>query len=512
MNSQRKKSLIIDTIVDQIDEGGPRSYYSFETFVIHLLKHHIQSQKKELLIEDGRANQQFFDAVAPNGFDDFIGSTVIEIRFNIAKFPIRHLIERVIGKLSSKLIEKNIPNLLIISAKPIPTRFKAQFDKEIKILETKINIILWGPEELNKIAYKYRTIVKDIANNLFALRLKSVISNPPSDWKVERESIINELKMIYEKGQFSLFLGAGVSSSAGMPDWNTLLNSLFVTYLTQEFNDDIAINDDDINDLVKRLSSVDEPSALMAARYLRKGLSKNGSDQKEFIETITKNLYQLRNKNYDIDSTLIKSISKMCSPRRTGAKVKSVITYNFDDLLERQLETRNISHRCIYTDIERYHPDELPIYHVHGFLPEKRQKYDSLDKSTLVFSEEGYHQIYSDSYHWSNLVQLNSLRENNCVMVGLSMTDPNLRRLLDISSKKSVESKHYAFMKRLSINDFTHDKNNQVINNIDSAEKFLNMHLSLNQELMKELGVAIIWYDSYNEIPVILQSISEQKN
>lgn len=75
----------------------------------------------------------------------------------------------------------------------------------------------------------------------------------------------------------------------------------------------------------------------------------------------------------------------MCSPRRTGAKVKSVLTYNFDDLLERQLETKDIRHPFIYTDIERYHPDELPIYHVHGFLPEKRQKYDRLDKSTLVF-------------------------------------------------------------------------------------------------------------------------------
>jgi len=305
-----------------------------------------------------------------------------------------------------------------------------------------------------------------------------------------------------------LFLGAGVSSSAGMPDWNTLLNSLFVTYLTEEFNDDIAIDNDDIEELVKRLNTVDQASTLMAARYLRKGLSKKGTEQKGFIEAITKNLYQLRNTERDISSALIKAIGSMCLPRRTGAKVRSVVTYNFDDLLERELSTQHIQHRCIYTDVERYDPDELPIYHVHGFLPEERVKYDRLDQSTLVFSEEGYHQIYSDSYHWSNLVQLNNFRENNCLMVGLSMTDPNLRRLLDISSKKSEESKHFAFMKRLSLESFCFDGDDEVVNNRASAEKFLDAHHSLNEELMNELGVTIIWYESHSEIPEVLKSIS----
>jgi hypothetical protein len=65
-----------------------------------------------------------------------------------------------------------------------------------------------------------------------------------------------------------------------MPDWNTLLNSLFVTYLTQEFDSDGEVVDSDISELVTRLNTVDEPSALMAARYLRKGLVKNSSEVK----------------------------------------------------------------------------------------------------------------------------------------------------------------------------------------------------------------------------------------
>ena len=176
-----------------------------------------------------------------------------------------------------------------------------------------------------------------------------------------------------------MFLGAGVSSSAGMPDWNTLLNSLFVSYLTKEFNQQTNISDDDIKQIVERLNTIDEPSALMAARYLRKGLSRE-PEIKEFTKTITDNLYKLRDEKKKLDSSLITSISNLCMPRRTGAKVRTVITYNFDDLLERQLDSKSILYHSVYSDNEAFDPDELPVYHVHGFLPE-----NSIDRHPYAF-------------------------------------------------------------------------------------------------------------------------------
>jgi len=506
--------MIIDDIIAGIDEGGPKSYYSFETFVQHLLKHHIESQEKEFLISTD--STRYGDAFAPEGFDQFDGPTLIEIKFNLTRIPARYFLERSIYRFLNEYTENNFKNILIISAKPISDKFLFRIDDELSRNNLPFKITFWGPADLNKIASKNRKMVNKIANNLFALRLSSAISKPIGDWKHEREEIVENLKSCYKKGQFSLFLGAGVSSSAGMPDWNTLLNSLFVTYLTQEFDNDVAMGDKDISDLVSRLNSIDEPSALMAARYLRKGLSKGDGDTKKFIEAVTKNLYKLRNSKFSIDSDLIKSIASMCLPRRTGAKVKSVVTYNFDDLLERQLSSNAILHRCIYTDNESYDPDELPIYHVHGFLPEDRESYDGLDNSTLVFSEEGYHQIYSDSYHWSNLVQLNSFRESNCLMVGLSMTDPNLRRLLEISSKNIERSKHFAFMQRLSSSKFCYEdkngKKSKIIQNTDAADKFLDRHHTLNEELMKELGVTIIWYETFDDIPVIIRAVTKHEN
>ncbi|MAG67330.1 hypothetical protein FJN13_14605 [Alteromonas mediterranea] len=502
--------MIIDQILQKIDEGGPKSYYSFETFILHLFKSHLAKQNKPF--ETLRSRDDFGDAFAPEGFDDFQGATILEIKLGFEKMLPSSFFVGLSHFIETYQSSEPIANLIVLSSKPIHSRFKEKFLEQLERYQINVDISLWGPEEINKIASKNRKVVNNISNNLFSLRLESVISKPKRNWKLDRDDIISELRDCYKKGQFSLFLGAGVSSSAGMPDWNTLLNSLFVTYLTKEFDGDVAIGDDDISELVNRLNSIDEPSALMAARYLRKGLSKRDSEAKDFIEAVTKNLYRLRNKKFSINSDLIKSIAAMCLPRRTGAKVKSVVTYNFDDLLERQLANNAILHRCIYTENESYDPDELPIYHVHGYLPENRKLHEGLDNSTLVFSEEGYHHIYTNSYHWSNLVQLNSFREYNCLMVGLSMTDPNLRRLLDISSKNLVKSKHYAFMKRLSSDDFCHEINDgkkiSSIENVGAAEKFLDRHHTLNEELMKELGVTILWYESYDEIPTIIEAVS----
>lgn len=497
--------MLIDNILNKLDlNSNNNSYYKFETFILNLLKIHLQKNNKPFVYDPRRMG---FDALAPEGIEDIKGATQIEIRFNIDRRPTVLLMEQI-NKTLIRINDINeFDNLLIITPNPISKKTKDRLYINIKKRNFPFQIIFWEPEDLNKIVAKHRKEANEIANNLFSLRIESAVTKGSKDWKKERDEKIELLKKLYKKGQFSFFLGAGVSSSAGMPDWNTLLNSLFVTYLTNEFDQEEKINDDDITQIVDRLNEIDEPSALMAARYLRKGLDNNGKASEEFTKTISSNLYKLRDSNRNIDSDLIKSIVELCMPLRTGAKIKSVVTYNFDDLIERQLDAQSILYHSIYTDNDYTDPDELPVYHVHGFLPEAIDDYKALDKSTLVFSEEGYHLIYSDSYHWSNLVQLSNLRDNNCLMVGLSMTDPNLRRLLDIASRNTDKAKHFAFMKRLTLENFIRKNDDVIINNTEGAKKFLDRHHNLNEEIMRELGVSVIWYTNYDEIPKILREI-----
>jgi hypothetical protein len=101
-------------------------------------------------------------------------------------------------------------------------------------------------------------------------------------------------------------------------------------------------------------------------------------------------------------------------------------------------------------------------------------------------------------------------------MIGLSMTDPNLRRLLDISARNMEQTRHFAFMRRLTLDEFCYTKlekgkeKKQIIDNIKGAEQFLNRHHKLNEELMKELSVTIIWFTNYDEIPTILNRVNNE--
>jgi len=498
--------MLIDDILKKLELTGSRSYYTFETFILNLLKVHQEKTNRDFVYHPRKMG---FDAFAPQGIDDIVGPTQIEIKFNLDRFPSRRLVDQIVQIHARIPNLEQFDNLVIVSPSFVSNTARIRIKDQFETTRLKFKLIIWGPEEINKIVYKNRKEANEIANNLFSLRIESAVVQKTKDWKTERKEKIEHIRKLYKRGLFSFFLGAGVSSSAGMPDWNTLLNSLFVTYLTNEFDHETKIDDSDIQQIVARLNEIDEPSALMAARYLRKGLDNNGKKSEEFTKAISENLYKLRNTKKQRDSALIKSIVEMCMPLRTGAKVKSVITYNFDDLVEQQLTVKSIQHHSIYSDNDFIHPDELPVYHVHGFMPENSKKYEGLEKSTLVFSEEGYHLIYSDAYHWSNLVQLSNLRENNCLMVGLSMTDPNLRRLLDIASRNSDKTRHFAFMKRLTVDSFIEKDDKQVIKDKEGAQKFLDRHHNLNEEIMRELGVSVIWCSSYDEIPKLLRDIKK---
>jgi hypothetical protein len=129
------------------------------------------------------------------------------------------------------------------------------------------------------------------------------------------------------------------------------------------------------------------------------------------------------------------------APRRG---VRSVITYNYDSLLETVLP--RIPTQAIFGR-QAWNEEALPIYHVHGYVPLSEHEAGT-EGDAIVFTEDQYHLVAQDPYGWSNIVQIQTLSSSVGLMIGLSLGDRNMRRLLDAISRAPVGSCNYAIISK----------------------------------------------------------------
>ncbi|NIH66439.1 SIR2 family protein [Modestobacter marinus] len=366
-------------------------------------------------------------------------------------------------------------------------------------------VIVWGVEDLEDLAARHSEILADE----LAARPTVKPPAPQEATKVRRQErnfvrseAIGELRDIFNREGVSLFLGAGASMDLGLPSWNQMIASLFDAAFSSQL--DSRSGSSELTALGLLAGHLNSDSPLQLARYLQQALERGGEDFKSHLRSI---LYA--NASNDRPKALLRAISDLCVPTRAGSRVHSVITYNFDDLLEGNLNTRRVRAVAVYEGKTAPTSQELPVYHVHGFLPSDPDTYLGVHEQFLVMSEQGYHQVYSDPFHWTNIVQLNAIREHACLFVGLSMTDPNLRRMLDIGARSVDTARHYAFMRRENLSTARRSVKELKSISDPSLRKFLDMHHGLVEEILMSLGVRVLWFDSFEEITDAVQDLAD---
>lgn len=339
-----------------------------------------------------------------------------------------------------------------------------------------------------------------------------------------RKQKIEEVSRWYKSERLVFVLGSGASASYGLPDWNTLLQKLLLITIKsekREAEDDEEKTDEKAGVLARTFSNIFDPNPLISARYLHNYFKKKHPKSTLAFENAVRDaLYgELKNNN---ESELLKEIRQYCIAAGRSPNIDSIITYNYDDILEQCLQdiAVDIPFSPIHARGMKNNTNELPIYHVHGFLPQTGK---ITSKNKIVLSEDGYHQQYTDIYGWSNLIQINKFKDHNCIFIGLSFTDPNLRRLLDISKNERGDNKihHYCFKKRYDSNKVREDLEKLLSENTEILDKKAKANLGLDEvveELIKlmekfeendalSFGVGIIWIKSYDEIPETLSEI-----
>ena len=220
------------------------------------------------------------------------------------------------------------------------------------------------------------------------------------------------LKFFTYKLNTDLVMGAGINCDYGAKDWRHLIDALNLEFYKndrrrieeiQHFVGDELF----VNGKVFKTSGFDTYKSLNKELYL-------------FEEAKSFN---------DPNSTLYKCVDYLEKHPSTN-----VITYNYDTNLEYLLKKRGIKYTSVYDENSFVIKEAITtIFHVHGLLPYDKYK-ESKYINSLIFNESEYFYLYNNPYSWNISKQMHDFTFNTCLFIGVSLTDPNMKRLLEASS------------------------------------------------------------------------------
>lgn len=260
-----------------------------------------------------------------------------------------------------------------------------------------------------------------------------------------------ELLGAVKNNPVSLVLGAGVSASAGLPPWERLLAKICTAFFEhwqpemKRKNLENLIPPKEMSiayfaegfwrDKARDLSSLfNEQEPLLVAQQI-----KNCIRDKDWRYLLRKILYSSDvHGSYQIKkSELIESIVGFSDKSKL---LNLIISYNWDNLVERELKEKGISVSPIWEGKQDWPANSLPIYYPHGYLP-----VEGGPVTNIILAESDYHNASVDVYSWANIVQIQAFSNTAALFIGNSMTDPNVRRFLNISRDVSTDW-NYAFL------------------------------------------------------------------
>jgi len=350
------------------------------------------------------------------------------------------------------------------------------------------------------------------------------------------------LKESFQSGKMTFYLGAGVSKPNGLPSWEELVQALYFSTLEDEtYIYELRPYPNYLFALAEWvLKQKNEPLDIIIRKI------KQWYEGKDFISMMKNTLYaglgreqygsQLNGLPQELiyQNSTLRAIVDCCHKSRPGKKgLKSIITYNYDNLLELGLENHSgLSNQFqpVYKQRQSLETGKIPIYHVHGYIPYEDED-DNVDYDEVIFSEEQYNRAFQDPFFWGNVVQVNQLTSSTGLMIGLSLSDRNTRRILDSIRHQPVPNDNYIMMKKPRFDVI----NNDEIDHINEQariymERFPTARMKQEHKApaqiqhildriyryeehefergFENLGLKLITFDEFDEIPEILSEIS----
>jgi hypothetical protein len=351
---------------------------------------------------------------------------------------------------------------------------------------------------------------------------------------VDQKEAIKSLRDAFSSRDLTIYLGAGVSIPSGLPSWEQLVLLLYFRTLDADISYKVYPN------YLMAISewlikNKNEPLDII----IRK-VKNSGWDETTFFNLIRESLYSGFNLYGNRQRPLIEGnktlnaiINFLCSksiPQNSG--LKSIISYNYDNLLEIGLEsiTSMNNYQIIWKGNDSLELNKIPIYHVHGFIP-----FDGNGSAMneMIFSEEQYNNAFQDAFFWGNMIQMQNLSSNTGLMIGISLSDRNIRRILDAIKKTPVSTRNYLLLQKSKFeipSNFSEDINwihaqafkyGKKLENsgakveekeFDQIVEILNQINNFESEtfnrIYDNIGLEVLWYDDHDEVAEFIKVIT----
>jgi len=348
---------------------------------------------------------------------------------------------------------------------------------------------------------------------------------------------LTELRQAYQRQNLTLYLGAGVSLGSGLPTWNQLVLAMYFRAASGDWKGRWSPYPNYLYAIAEwQLQRGHEPLEITARKIrhfyssdeaffndlrttLYAGLSDESSGLWEYPQ-----VSMLRGGNATLDG-----VAELCwRTEANGSGLHAVITYNYDNLLETVTEGSQCSFLPVWKSSSLLTGSQRPIIHVHGYIPAVGQ---GSPPEEIVFTEQQYHAAAHSPYSWSNLSQIQCLSASIGLMVGLSLSDRNMRRLLDAIRITPLRQRQFAILRKPEWEqpksqdlEEIHKKAVAYIelfarsgakkSGSGRSEEMLGIFHVLNgfeednyNKLLSEMGITPIWYSDHKDVGQILRSI-----
>lgn len=319
----------------------------------------------------------------------------------------------------------------------------------------------------------------------------------PRDKTLERWKLLRDR---YEQRGLVLALGAGVSTGCHLPSWPELLQRMGTACFGAKGRELVGqlIAAGTTLPAVAGILDSKKPKGARFLELLSAALYRDFPFREAIIEERQRR--ELIKFVHESNATM-RAVGALCSHKAKGGYeandlIRAVVNFNVDSVLRTYVRSRYETYlfRTIESVSKLGRLGRIPIYHMHGFLKfYSSDRPDDEEEVRCVFTEGEYFDFFNRPNSMFNYTFLYLLREFNCLFIGMSMTDENIRRLLHYSTserrERAVERaegnpervalRHFAILKR-------------------SGSKKID---ELTDISLRRLGTRALWIEGFEELP-----------